>query len=229
MLGETLLIIGTRSALFLPFTNLGLIVVDEEQDQSYKQEDKIIFNTRDFAIVRAKNSNCPIILCSATPSLETNYNSQIRRFHKVSLNKRINKSPLPEIKVVDMKSQQKIISNEMESSIEENFKNKVQTLIYINKRGYTSFVICGNVDLLNIAEIVVQLWFYIILKKLFTLFLCHQCNLREEFSNHCENCNNSNFLKFLGTGIEKVEEEIKKKFPKIKTSILSSDFLKKNW
>ena len=115
---------------FLPFTNLGLIVVDEEQDQSYKLEDKIIFNTRDFAVVRAKNSNCPIILCSATPSLETNYNSQIRRFHKVSLNKRINKSPLPEIKVVDMKSQQKIISNEMESSIEENFKKSSNINLY---------------------------------------------------------------------------------------------------
>ena len=228
VLGETLLIIGTRSALFLPFTNLGFIVVDEEQDQSYKQEDKIIFNTRDFAVVRAKNSNCPIILCSATPSLETNYNSQIRRFHKVSLNKRINKSPLPEIKVVDMKSQQKIISNEMESSIEENFKNKVQTIIYINKRGYTSFVICSKCGFIkyckNCSSTMVLHNFK---KNSSPFFLCHQCNLREEFSNHCENCNNSNFLKFLGTGIEKVEEEIKKKFPKIKTSILSSDFLKK--
>ena len=105
--GETLLIIGTRSALFLPFTNLGFVVVDEEQDQSYKQEDKLIFNTRDFAIVRAKNSNCPIILCSATPSIETIYNSEIKKFFKISLTKRINERPLPKIEVVDMKFQKK--------------------------------------------------------------------------------------------------------------------------
>ena len=82
---ETLLIIGTRSALFLPYANLGFIVVDEEQDQSYKQEDKLIFNARDFAVVRAKNSDCPIILCSATPSIETNHNSQINKFLKINL------------------------------------------------------------------------------------------------------------------------------------------------
>ena len=87
ILGETALIIGTRSALFLPYSNLGFIVVDEEQDQSYKQEDKIIFNARDFAVVRAKYSNCPIVLCSATPSIETNYNSQIGKFYKFNLKK----------------------------------------------------------------------------------------------------------------------------------------------
>ena len=226
--GETVLIIGTRSALFLPFTNLGFIVVDEEQDQSYKQEDKIIFNTRDFAIVRAKNSNCQIILCSATPSLETNYNSQINRFHKVSLKKRINSNPLPEIKVVDMRNQKKTISDEMEISIKENFKQNVQTIIYINKRGYTSFVICGKCGFVkyckNCSSTMVLHNFK---KKSSAYFLCHHCNHREKFSNHCENCNNKNFLKFGGTGIEKVEEEIKKKFPEIKTTILSSDFLKK--
>ena len=92
---------------FFTYSNLGFIVVDEEQDQSYKQEDKLIFNARDFAIVRAKNSNCPIILCSATPSIETNYNSQVNKFLKLSLNERINKNPLPIIKVVNMKLQKK--------------------------------------------------------------------------------------------------------------------------
>ena len=144
ILGKTLLIIGTRSALFLPYSNLGFIVVDEEQDQSYKQEDKLIFNARDFAIVRAKNSNCPIILCSATPSIETNYNSQVNKFLKLSLNERINKNPLPIIKVVNMKLQKRLISHELRSCIEENYKNKVQTMIFINKRGYSSFVICQN-------------------------------------------------------------------------------------
>ena len=226
--GETVLIVGTRSALFLPFKNLGLIVVDEEQDQSYKQEDKIIFNTRDFAIVRAKNSSCQILLCSATPSLETNYNSLINRFHKVSLTKRINAIPLPEIKVVDMRGQKKIISDEIEKSIEENLKQNVQTIIYINKRGYTSFVICGKCGFVKYCKSCsATMVLHNFKKKSSAYFLCHQCSLKEKFSNYCENCNNNNFLRFSGTGVEKVEEEIKKKFPKIKTAILSSDFLKK--
>ena len=120
ILGETLLIVGTRSALFLPYSKLGFIVVDEEQDQSYKQEEKLIFNTRDFAVIRAKNSNCPIILCSATPSIETNYNSFIGKFFKINLNERINNNPLPKIKIVSMKSQQNIICNEIIESIKEN-------------------------------------------------------------------------------------------------------------
>ena len=124
---------------------MGFIVVDEEQDQSYKQEDKLIFNARDFAIVRAKNSNCPIILCSATPSIETNYNSQVNKFLKLSLNERINKNPLPIIKVVNMKLQKSLISHELRSCIEENYKNKVQTMIFINKRGV--FIICNLPEL----------------------------------------------------------------------------------
>ena len=225
--GETLLIIGTRSALFLPFTNLGFIVVDEEQDQSYKQEDKLIFNTRDFAIVRAKNSNCPIILCSATPSIETIYNSQINKFFKISLTKRINERPLPKIEVVDMKFQKKIICKELEESIRKNLNSKLQTMIFINKRGYTSFVICGKCGFVkfckNCSSTMVLHNFQ---KKTPAYFLCHQCNLKENFFDYCENCKSSNFLKFPGIGIEKIEEEINKNIPDAKTRILSSDFLR---
>ena len=225
--GETLLIIGTRSALFLPFTNLGFVVVDEEQDQSYKQEDKLIFNTRDFAIVRAKNSNCPIILCSATPSIETIYNSEIKKFFKISLTKRINERPLPKIEVVDMKFQKKIICKELEESIRKNLNSKLQTMIFINKRGYTSFVICGKCGFVkfckNCSSTMVLHNFQ---KKTPAYFLCHQCNLKENFFDYCENCKSSDFLKFPGIGIEKIEEEIKKNIPDAKTRILSSDFLK---
>ena len=225
--GETLLIIGTRSALFLPFTNLGFVVVDEEQDQSYKQEDKLIFNTRDFAIVRAKNSNCPIILCSATPSIETIYNSEIKKFFKISLTKRINERPLPKIEVVDMKFQKKIICKELEESIRKNLNSKLQTMIFINKRGYTSFVICGKCGFVkfckNCSSTMVLHNFQ---KKTPAYFLCHQCNLKENFFDYCENCKSSDFLKFPGIGIEKIEEEIKKNIPDAKTRILSSDFLR---
>ena len=227
ILGETVLIIGTRSALFLPYSNLGFIVVDEEQDQSYKQEDKIIFNARDFAVVRAKYSNCPIVLCSATPSIETNYNSQIGKFYKFNLKKRINKNPLPKIKVVNMKFQKTLLSKELKDSVEENTKNKVQTMIFINKRGYTSFVICGNCGFVKFCKYCSStMALHNFSNNSKAYFLCHQCNSKENYLNHCENCSKSNFLKFPGIGIEKVEEEIKKNFPTIKTRILSSDLLK---
>ena len=103
--GKPILVIGTRSALFLPFKNLGIVIVDEEHDQSYKQEEKLIMNARDFAIVRAKNSGCPIILSSATPSIETIQNCVKGKYLKVEINKRINNTPLPSIKIVDMRKE----------------------------------------------------------------------------------------------------------------------------
>ena len=124
ILGERILVIGTRSALFLPFTNLGFVVVDEEHDQSYKQEDKLIFNSRDFAIVRAKNSNCPIILSSATPSVETIYNSRLGKYIEVNLKKRINNLPLPNIKIADMRGKTDIICDNLQKGIKDNLKKK---------------------------------------------------------------------------------------------------------
>ena len=127
-----------------------------------------------------------------------------------------------------MRSQKKNISDEMEKSIEENLIHNVQTIIYINKRGYTSFVICSNCGFVKYCKnCSATMVLHNFKKKSSAYFLCHQCSLKEKFSNYCENCNNNNFLRFSGTGVEKVEEEIKKKFPKIKTTILSSDFLKK--
>ena len=110
---QIILIIGTRSSLFLPFKNLGIIVVDEEHDPSYKQEDKLIINARDFAIIRAKNSNCPIILSSATPSIENVYNCKKKKFEEIQMLKRVNEVPLPDIQIVDMKKEKNIISNKL--------------------------------------------------------------------------------------------------------------------
>ena len=123
ILNKPLLLIGTRSSLFLPFKNLGIIIVDEEHDQSYKQEKKLILNSRDFAVVRAKNSNCPIILSSATPSIETIHNCQKKKFEEIKIKKRINNIPLPTIKVVDMRNEKNLISNQLISEIRLNLKN----------------------------------------------------------------------------------------------------------
>ena len=133
------LIIGTRSALFLPFSKLGLIVVDEEHDNSYKQEEQTIINARDFSIVRARNSSCMIILSSATPSIESSYNVKIKKFKHLQLSERVNNLLSSKNSFIDMRNQKDLISRDIMEIVSKNIKNGYQTLIYINKRGYAPF------------------------------------------------------------------------------------------
>ncbi len=219
------LIVGTRSALFLPFANLGLIVVDEEHDSSYKQEEQIIINARDFSIVRAKNSNCMVILSSATPSLESYYNVNLKKFLHFRLNKRVNNSDLPKIKVIDMKKENEIISQELKNSIKNNLKNNHQSLLFINKRGYASFVICKSCGFSKTCKNChSSLVLHNYTKK--SYLLCHHCNYKEFFDNKCPSCNIENKMSLSGTGVEKISELISKDFPNATISILSSDSVK---
>ena len=225
--GKIDLILGTRSALFLPFKNLGLIVVDEEHDISYKQQEQIIFNVRDFAVVRAKKSNCLSILCSATPSVETISNFLLGKYKRVVMQKRINKSPLPTISSVDMKMEKKntMISKKLENTINYNLKKNLQTLIFINKRGYAPFVICQKC---GSSKACINCNTFLVLHSKInsknSYLLCHQCNYKENFVNKCSNC--AGELKFPGTGIEKISERITNLFPKAKICMLSSDYTK---
>ena len=221
------IIIGTRSALSLPFKNLGLIVVDEEHDPSYKQESQLIINFRDFAVVRAKNSNCSIILASATPSIESFYNVKRKKYKLFKLDKRIN-NKFPVIKVSDMKSEKSIFSNELIISIQNNLKKKNQTLLFLNKRGYAPFVICKKCGVSRHCKFCSSsLTIHEFSKEKKSFLLCHQCNYKENFENFCFNCKSENTLSFPGYGVEKVEQEIKNLFPKARTVVLSSDKVKK--
>ena len=141
ILGKPNIIVGTRSSLFLPFSNLGLIVVDEEHDNSYKQEENLIINTRDFAIVRSNYSKCPIILSSATPSIETIFNCKKKKYERIEIRKRINKAPLPAIEIIDKRKENSLISVKLQKIISANLSEKKQTLLFINKRGYAPFII----------------------------------------------------------------------------------------
>ena len=219
------LVVGTRSALFLPFVNLGLLVVDEEHDSSYKQEEQIIINARDFSIVRAKNSNCMVILSSATPSLESYYNVNLKKFWHFKLNERVNNSDLPEIKIIDMKKEKEIISKELKESIQDNLKENYQTLLFINKRGYASFVICKSCGFSKTCKnchssLVLHNY------KEKSYLLCHHCNYKEFFENKCPSCKTKNSMSLAGTGVEKVSELISELFPNASTTILSSDSVK---
>lgn len=218
------LVIGTRSALFLPFSNLGLIVIDEEHDSSYKQEEQIIINARDFAIVRAKNSNCMVVLSSATPSLESFWNVKQKKFLTFKLSQRVNNSSLPKVQIVDMKMEKDIISSQLVSSIRKNIANNHQTLIYINKRGYAPFVICkkcGFVKVCNNCN--TNLVLHDFKNKNNSFFLCHHCNYKEIFKNKCTNCQHENHFHYPGLGIEKIYESMEKLFPSVKKCLLSSD------
>ncbi len=218
------LVIGTRSALFLPFSNLGLIVIDEEHDSSYKQEEQIIINARDFAIVRAKNSNCMIILSSATPSLESFWNVAQKKFLSFKLSKRFNNSPLPKVQIVDMKKEKNIISTRLVNSIQENIKNNYQTLIFINKRGYAPFVICKSCGFVKSCKNCnTSLVLHDFKNKNSSYFLCHHCNHKEIFKKVCSKCDSKDNFYYPGLGIEKVYESVEKLFPTAKKCLLSSD------
>ena len=226
--GKPILVIGTRSALFLPFKNLGIIIVDEEHDQSYKQEEKLIMNARDFAIVRAKNSGCPIILSSATPSIETMQNCVKGKFLIVEINKRINNTPLPSIKIVNMRKEKKLISDSLINQIKINIKNNHQSMIFINKRGYTSFVICKKCGFIkSCPNCDISLVLHNFGKRDSTL-LCHHCSYNEFFKNYCSNCKSNNSLDFPGEGIEKIYQEVISTFPNSKNIFISSDSIKKS-
>ncbi|MEE2695349.1 MAG: primosomal protein N' [Pseudomonadota bacterium] len=221
------LVIGTRSALFLPFKRLGLLVVDEEHDSSYKQEEQVIINARDFSIVRAMNSNCLNILSSATPSLESISNVKKRKYKIFKLLKRVNHSNLPKIKIIDMKKKDVIISKELKDSISENLKDNNQTLIFINKRGYAPFVICKKCGFSKICKNCnSSLVLHNFKEKLKSYLLCHHCNYREVFLNKCPMCGVDDTLDFPGFGIEKIYSEITRIFPNANTCILSSDTIK---
>ena len=226
ILNKSILIIGTRSSLFLPFKNLGIIVVDEEHDPSYKQEDKLIINARDFAIIRAKNSNCPIILSSATPSIENVYNCKKNKFIEIQMLKRVNKVPLPNIQIVDMRKEKNLISEELTQQIKKNLHLNLQTMIFINKRGYTSFTLCkqcGFIKQCPNCNVSMVLHNYINKES---FLLCHHCSYREKFTNYCNNCDSEGSIIFPGEGIEKIYEEIQKKFSDSKSIFISSDSTK---
>ena len=226
ILNKSILIIGTRSSLFLPFKNLGIIVVDEEHDPSYKQEDKLIINARDFAIIRAKNSNCPIILSSATPSIENAYNCKKNKFVEIQMLKRANEIPLPNIQMVDMKKEKNIISEKLILQIKKNLNLRLQSMIFVNKRGYTSFTLCKNCGFIKqCPNCNVSLVLHNFINKE-SFLLCHHCSYRENFQNYCNNCKSESSIIFPGEGIEKIYEEIQKKFSGSKSIFISSDSIK---
>ena len=226
--GEAKIIVGARSALFLPYSKLGMIIIDEEHDSSYKQEEKGIYHARDMAVVKASIEKIPLLLVSATPSLETTYNVLTKKYSKVSLKNKFSSTPMPKIHIIDMKKEKltkdRWISNVLAKNIEIALKNKKQTLLFINKRGYAPVVICKScghkITCKNCSSYLVE---HLKSKSL----LCHHCGFKlNSLSLSCPSCDNDDkeFLDY-GVGVEKVYTEVSRIFPSARICLFSSDHI----
>ncbi|MGL9758107.1 MAG: replication restart helicase PriA [Wolbachia sp.] len=215
--GSAQIIIGARSALFLPYKNLKLIIVDEEHDSSFKQEQGIIYNARDMAIVLAKIENIPIILSSATPLLETIYHVKKGNYNHVKLTKRFGGAELPQIKVVNNKQW---ISNELFQGIKQTIEKKQQVMLFLNRRGYAQLAVCKKCGYkISCSNCTVWLTYH----KKKNALLCHHCSYQSKLPEKCSNCQSEHSLFLYGVGIERLLEEIVKLLPNAKTAIISSD------
>ena len=219
------LVLGARSSLFLPFKKLGLIIIDEEHDQSYKQEDQIIYNARDMAVLMASIKKISVILVSATPSLETYYNTINKKFSYISLDKRYGDAQLPEVKFVDLKKNPPDKSKFISPSIIPELKNILnkgnQILFFLNRRGYSTFVICSKCGYrFNCPNCSVSLIYH----KETNRLICHYCDHVASIERKCKDGDNCK-LSFYGLGVEKIFEEVKEIFPDKRIELFSSDFI----
>ena len=222
--GEVKVVIGARSALFLPLSALSLIVVDEEHDSSYKQEDGIIYNARDMAVVRGNLSNSKVILASATPSLESVHNANIEKYNRVVLSERFGSAVMPLIKIIDMRkeklSSKQWIAKESTNAIKKALDKKEQVLLYINRRGYSPLTLCRTCgyrfQCINCSSWLVN---HQVLNKM----LCHYCGYKESIKNACPNCESEEDFVPCGPGVERLAAEAKALFPEAKLEIIASD------
>ena len=222
--GDQVIVIGARSSLFLPFSNLGLIVVDEEHDSSYKQEENIRYQARDLAIVRSKIENNFVLLASATPSLETINNVKIKKYDHVFLSKQFSGTPLPEISLVNLNNEKlekdKWISKSIINEISKCLDNNEQVLIFLNRRGYSPLTLCNSCGFRYECE---QCSSWMVMHQNKKVFLCHQCGTIKKVTLNCPKCEEKDSIKFIGPGVERVAEELTLSFPEKRISIMSSD------
>lgn len=222
--GETKVVIGARSALFLPYQDLGLIIVDEEHDPAYKQEDGVIYNARDMAIVRAHLGQFPICLVSATPSMETMHNAWAGRYHHFELPSRYGEAQLPDVHIIDMKADkldaQHFISTELKQAITQTLERKEQALLFLNRRGYAPLTLCRTCGHRFQCP---RCSAWMVEHKRTKRLHCHHCDHYMNTPKTCPSCDDEDSLAACGPGVERIYEEAKTLFPDANIAILSSD------
>ena len=226
--GKIKLIVGARSSLFLPFKNLGLIVVDEEHDSSYKQDEGIRYNARDMAISRASIENIPVLLSTSIPSLETYKNVKSKKYNFTRLEKRYKNFSLPNAEIVNLNLNKKNkniwIDTKTLDLVKKYLEKGEQVLFFLNRRGYAPFMVCRNCGFkLSCPNCSIFLTFH----KHINQAMCHHCGHKKTPINKCKEKENNCEFQMYGPGVEKIFSELKQIFPEKIISILSSDFLSK--
>ena len=230
--GAARIVVGARSALFLPFTNLGLIVVDEEHDSAFKQEEGVIYHARDMAVVRAREGNVPIILASATPSLETRINANSKRYGLVHLPERFGAATMPRITIVDMRANppekgrwgRAWLAPPLVKAVEQTLASGEQALLFLNRRGYAPLTLCRACGhRLNCPRCTAWLVEHRLTRKL----QCHHCGYSARLPETCPSCNAPDSFVPCGPGIERVAEEAVARWPDARVRVVSSDVLER--
>ncbi len=223
--GEARVVVGTRSAVFAPVADLALMIVDEEQDSSYKQEETPRYHARDVAVMRAKMANATVVLGSATPSLESYFNAKQNKYTLLELPDRVEQRPLPEVEIIDMRQEfqetghEQVISRKLAEEIKERLERKEQVMVLLNRRGYSPVVLCRacgkTLECKNCAIAMTH-------HKRSRRMECHYCGYRAPVPKACVHCG-SEYVYFLGTGSEKLEELLHGMFPQARIGRLDRD------
>ena len=220
--GSVRAIVGARSALLLPFKNLRLIVIDEEHDSSFKQEDVFNFHARDMAVLKSRIENFPVILASATPSVETYNNAISGKFSHFILPQRFGAKN--EIQLIDLRQNKlekgSFLSQKLVNEIVKTLAEKKQAMLFLNRRGYAPVTLCKSCGKKYICQ---NCDFHLVLHKAKNRLVCHHCGHFENAHNCCKSCGEENALISIGAGVEKVEEEVRNLFPDAKIALITSD------
>ena len=218
------IVVGARSSLFLPFQNLGLIIVDEEHDQSYKQEEGVIYHGRDMAVIRANIEHVPVVLVSATPSIETVNNLQEGKYELVHLPERFGGAEMPKIEVIDMRSAKlpadKFIAPKLKDEIQTAISQKQQALLFLNRRGYAPLTLCRacgyRFQCPNCSA-------WMVMHKAKHILQCHHCDYIIKQPDECPACHEKNTLHPCGPGVERLKDEVLEYFPNACVEVMASD------
>ena len=224
---EIKILVGARSALLLPFKKLGIIIVDEEHDASYKQDERVIYNARDMAISRASFEKIPIHLVTSVPSIETYNNIRNKKYRLIKIFKRFENYPLPKAKIINLnlnKIKKKFIADETIDLVKNYLDRGDQTLFFINRRGFAPYLICKKCGFKHVCS---NCSLYLTFHKIKDKAICHHCSFEKKIKTKCKSAGNCEFIMY-GPGVEKIFEEIKEIFPNKKINIFSSDYLKTN-
>jgi len=222
--GKANIIIGARSAIFAPTENIGIIIIDEEHDASYKSESSPRYSAKEIARLLGMQYKCPVVLGSATPDLETFYKSNNNQIAKLELTKRANSSNLPEVEIVDLKQElangnRSMLSVSLYQAIDENIKNKRQTILFLNRRGFSTFIMCRECGYtVKCKNCNISMTYH----KTQNRLKCHYCGYEEKVVKVCPECK-SDKIRYFGTGTQKLESEINKLFPSALTIRMDVD------